>query len=83
MFGKCRDVRCLDPEKGVNKLFENVSCKRRIQNFFQGVERRAHLDIFFGRVTSRQIDKQKQLQGGRGNATAKIFLKFRQRKWSF
>ena len=26
----------------------------------------AHFDIFSSRVTSRQIEKQKQLQGGRG-----------------
>ena len=29
--------RRLDPETGVNKPFENVSCQGRIQNFFQGV----------------------------------------------
>ena len=34
MFTKCKDVRRLDPEKGVNKFFENVVCKCRIQNFF-------------------------------------------------
>ena len=65
MFTKCEDVRRLDPEKGVNKLFENVLCKWRIQNFFQEGIKGAHFDIFSGRVTSRQIDKQKQLQGGR------------------
>ena len=80
MFTKCTDVRRLDPEKGVNKLFENVLCKWRIQNVFQGDGRGAYFDIFSGRVTSRQIEKQKQLQADRGNATPKIFLKFKQRK---
>ena len=28
--------RHLDPETGVNKPFQNVSCQGRIQNFFQG-----------------------------------------------
>ena len=27
-------LRRLDPETGLNKLFENVSCQGRIQNFF-------------------------------------------------
>ena len=38
MFTKYKEFRRLDPEKGVNKLFENVLCKWRIQNFFSGVE---------------------------------------------
>ena len=42
MFTKCKDVRRLDPEKGVNKLFENVLCKWRIKNIFQGGGRGAH-----------------------------------------
>ena len=29
-----KDVRHLDPKKGVIKPIENVSCQRRIQNFF-------------------------------------------------
>ena len=80
MFTKCKDVRRLDPEKGVHKLFENVLRKWRIQNFFQEGGRRAPFDIFSGRVTSRQIDKQKQFQGSRGECYPKNFLKFRQRK---
>ena len=75
MFTKCKDVRRLDPEKGINKLFENVLCKWRSQNFFQGGERGAHLDIFSGRVTWRHIEKQKQLQGGRGERYPGNFLK--------
>ena len=73
MFTECKDVRRLDPEKGVNKLFENVLCKWRIQNFFQGGGRGADFDVFSGKVTSRQIDKQKQLQGGRGECYPKNF----------
>ena len=29
-----KTLKRLDPEKNVNKLFENVSCQGRIQNFF-------------------------------------------------
>ena len=46
MFPKCKDARRLDPEKGVTKLFENVLCKWRIQNFFRGVEGE-HISRFF------------------------------------
>ena len=35
----------------------------------------AHFNIFSGRVTSRQIEKQKQLQGGRGECYPKNFIK--------
>ena len=61
MLTKCKDVRRLDPEKGVNKLFENVLCKGRIQNFFRGGGRGPYFDIFSSTVTSRQIEEQKQL----------------------
>ena len=30
------NTKCLDPETGVDKPFENVSCQGRNQNFFQG-----------------------------------------------
>ena len=37
MLTKYKKLKRLDPEKSVNKLFENVSCQRRIQNcFYQG-----------------------------------------------
>ena len=75
MLTKSKDVRRLDPEEGVNKLFENGLCKWRIQNIFQGGGRGTHFDIFSGRVTSGQIEKQKQLQGGRGECYPKNFLK--------
>ena len=74
MFTKCKDVKRLDPGKDVNKLFKNVLSKWRIQNFFRGDERRANFDIFTGRVTSRKIDKQKQLQEGRGECYPKNFF---------
>ena len=51
MLTKRKDVRRLDPEKGVNKLFENVLRKGRIQNFFQRGEWKSYFDIFSGRVT--------------------------------
>ena len=47
MLSKRNDVRRLDPKKGVNKLFENVLRKGRIQNFFQRVGRALLFDIFF------------------------------------
>ena len=47
MLTECKGIRCLDPEKGVNKLFENVSRKGRIQNFVQGRGKTTHFDIFF------------------------------------
>ena len=47
MFTKCQDVKHLDPKKGENKLFQNVLCKGRIQNFFQGSGRGPHFHIFF------------------------------------
>ena len=47
MFSKCKDVKHLDPEKGVNKLFVNVLCKGRIQVFFQRGGKGPHFDIFF------------------------------------
>ena len=75
MFTKCKDVWRLDPEEGVNKLFGNVLCKWRIQNFFPEGGKRAHFDIFSGRVTSRQIDMQKQLLGGRGECYPENVLK--------
>ena len=45
--------RRLDPERGVNKPFENVACQGRIRNFFQGGGanfRHFFKRIFFGRV---------------------------------
>ena len=33
---KYKDVSPLHPEKGVNKLFQTVSCQGRIQNFLGG-----------------------------------------------
>ena len=36
------NAKMLDPKKGVNKLFKNVPCKGRIQNFLQGGGRGQH-----------------------------------------
>ena len=43
----------LDPETGVNKPFENISCQGRIQNFFQGGG--TNFRHFFKRNFFRQI----------------------------
>ena len=47
MLTKDKDVRRLDPKKGVNKVFENVLCKGRIQNFFQRGWKETHILTFF------------------------------------
>ena len=49
MFITYKDVRRLDPEKSVNKPYENVSCQVRIQKFFQGQghEILTFLNVFF------------------------------------
>ena len=73
MLTKCEDVRRLDPEKGVNKLFENVLCKWRIQNFFQGCGR-GHILTFFQaeQLQGKSINKNSS-KGVGENATPKIF----------
>ena len=74
MFTSCKDIRRLDRDKGVNKLFKSVLCKGRIQNFFQGVEGHHVSTYFSGRVTWRQIEEQKQAPRGTGMLPRK-FLK--------
>ena len=58
MLTKYKDVRRLDPEKGVNMFFETVSCLGRIQNFFRGKTQNFSVN-FFRTVTLTQIEKQK------------------------
>ena len=56
--------RRLDPETGVNKPFENLSCQGRVQNFFQGGGtnfRHFFKHIFFGRVNLKLIKYRKRL----------------------
>ena len=56
--------RRLDPETGVNKPFENVSCQGRIENFFQvGGTNFRHFfkHVFFGRFSFKQLKYQKRL----------------------
>ena len=65
-------VRRLDPEKGVHKLFENVLCKGRIQNFFKRVEG-DHILTFFRQSCFETNRGTKTALGGSGNATLKIF----------
>ena len=49
MFTKYKNVRRLDPEKSVNKPFENVSRQGRIQKIFQGrmYQISTFLNVFF------------------------------------
>ena len=54
----------LDPEKSVNKLFENVLCKgRAYSKLFQGGGRAPHFDIFSGRVALGQIEERNYSRG--------------------
>ena len=75
MFTKCKDVRRLDPEKGVNKLFENLVCKCHIQTFFQGVEGEHILTFFPAELLQGKSRTKNISKGVGGNATPKIFLK--------
>ena len=58
MLTKCKDVRRLVPEKGVNKLFVHV---RGVCRIFQGVGRAPYFDIFF---------RQSYFEANRGTQTA-------------
>ena len=60
MLTKCKDVRRLNPEKSVYKQFENALCEGRIQSFLKA-GKESQFDIFFGRITFKQIEKQKRL----------------------
>ena len=73
MFTQCKDVRRLDPEKGVNKLFENVLCKCRIQNFFRGVEGE-HILTFFQAELLQGKSTNKNSSKGVGGMLARNFL---------
>ena len=68
MLAKCKDVGRL-----VNKLFANFLCKERIQNFFQGGGRGLHFEIFFGRITLRQIEEKNGCRGVWGMQQQKFF----------
>ena len=53
MLSKYKEVRCLDPEKGINRHFENVLCQGRIQIFFwEGV---SEFDLFKGIFSAELI----------------------------
>ena len=73
MFTKCRDVRRLDPKKGVNKLLENVLCKWRIQNFFQGSGRGVHFGIYPAELLQGKSRNKNTSKGAGGNVTPKFF----------
>ena len=66
--------RRLNPEAGVNKPFENVSCQRRIQNFFSG--RGTNFHHFFRRIFSADLilsnlSYKNDSRGVRGHAPRK------------
>ena len=65
----------LDPETGVNKPFENVSCQGRIQNIFQGGG--TNCRYFFKRSFFRQsysnLSTKTTLGGSGGMLPRKIF----------
>ena len=68
--------RRLDPETGVNKLFENVSCQERISNFFR---KWAPISVTFSSVVfsaeliSSNLSTKNDSRGVRGHAPRKIF----------
>ena len=51
-YCKCKNGRSVDAKKSVNKVFENVLCLRRNQNFFK--ERTPNFNIFSSVVLFRQ-----------------------------
>ena len=65
MVYKYKNVERLDPEKGVNTLFENVSCQGRTQkkNFREGHQNFDIFQMFFfsGKISFKQIQEQKRL----------------------
>ena len=73
MLTKCKDVRRLAPKKGVNKLFENVLCKCRIQNFFHEGGRRAHFDIFWAELLQGKSRNKNSFKGVGGTLPQKFF----------
>ena len=68
-YCKYKNGRRLDAEKGVNKLFKNVSFLRRDQKLFK--EATPNFDIFlsvyfFGRINLKLVEKQKKALEGPG-----------------
>ena len=69
--------RRLDPEMGVNKPFESVSCQGRNQNFFQG--RGTNFRHFFKRsffsaeLIVSNLSTRNNSRGVRGHAPPKNF----------
>ena len=70
--------RRLDPETGVNKPFENVSCQGRIQNFFfrEGAPIFVTFSsvVFFGRVNFKQLSTKNDSKGDPGACSPEIFF---------
>ena len=70
-YCKYKNSRYLNPEKGVNKPFENVTCLRRNQKFFK--EGTPNFDIFSnvafsGRINLKQVEEQKKAPESPGHA---------------
>ena len=63
MLTKYKDITSVDSEKGVSKPFKNVSCQKRIRNFFQGEGtklRHFFKRSFFGRINLKQIEEEEK-----------------------
>ena len=67
----------LDPETGVNKPFQNVSCQRRIQKLFLGRGIKFHRffkrSFFSAELTLNNLSPKKDSRGVRGHAHPKKF----------
>ena len=70
MFTKCKDVRRLDPEKSLNKLFENVLI---FKFFFRGVKGDHILTFFPAELLRGKAINENSSKGVGGNATSKFF----------
>ena len=80
--------RRLDPETGVNKPFENVSCQGRIQNFFffrEGAPIFVTFSnvVFFGRFNFKQLLCTKNDSRGSEGMLPRKILKICILKWPF
>ena len=68
--------RRLNPETGVNKLFENGSCQGRVQKFFEvgGINfRHCFQAIFFRQLFLSNLSAKNDSRGVRGHAPPEIF----------
>ena len=72
--------RHLDPETGVNKPFQNVSCQGRIQNFFQGESTKfCHFfkrNFFSAELILSNLSNKNDSMGVQGHVSPENFCKF-------